>query len=294
VTRSTTVRKAAAQNARERAAVARLEARRRAQRRRLMTLAGSVAAVVAVVVGLVTAALVSGSGGSASPTGTAASADRAAKAVAAVPAVVLDSIGRGQGVTPPAGVNDPPLTSGGRPEVLYVGAEFCPYCAAERWALVQALSRFGTFHGLKASHSSPTDQFPNTATFSFSGSAYTSDLVSFTGRELQTLTGAPLDTATARETELWRKYTGSPGTYPFVDIAGRYVSTHPSYDPQVLQGLTVQQIADALSDPASPVARSVDGAANALTAAICRVTGQLPIDVCSAAGVRAYAGAVRG
>lgn len=28
-----------------------------------------------------------------------------------------------------------PLTAGGKPEVLYVGTEFCPYCAAENWVL---------------------------------------------------------------------------------------------------------------------------------------------------------------
>ena len=42
-----------------------------------------------------------------------------------------------------------PLSSGGKPEVLYVGTEFCPYCAAESWSLIVALSRFGQFSGLQ-------------------------------------------------------------------------------------------------------------------------------------------------
>src|SRR5215471_17073708 len=37
-----------------------------------------------------------------------------------------------------------PLTSGGKPEMLYIGAEYCPYCAAMRWSMAVALSRFGT------------------------------------------------------------------------------------------------------------------------------------------------------
>ena len=37
----------------------------------------------------------------------------------------------------------PALSIGGRPAVVYVGAEFCPYCAAERWALVAALDASG-------------------------------------------------------------------------------------------------------------------------------------------------------
>jgi hypothetical protein len=32
--------------------------------------------------------------------------------------------------------------------MLYIGAEYCPYCAAERWPLVMALSKFGTFSNL--------------------------------------------------------------------------------------------------------------------------------------------------
>ena len=41
-----------------------------------------------------------------------------------------------------------PLTKNGLPEVLYVGAEYCPFCAAERWALIVALSKFGSFSKL--------------------------------------------------------------------------------------------------------------------------------------------------
>ena len=46
----------------------------------------------------------------------------------------------------------PPLTARTgkkKPELLYIGAEYCPYCAASRWPLIIALSRFGTFKGLR-------------------------------------------------------------------------------------------------------------------------------------------------
>src|SRR6266702_3251914 len=39
--------------------------------------------------------------------------------------------------------------SNGHPELFYVGGEYCPFCAGERWAMIQALSRFGTFSNLK-------------------------------------------------------------------------------------------------------------------------------------------------
>ena len=71
-----------------------------------------------------------------------------------VPASTLDTVGAGSGVTaPPEIKGGTPLTSGGKPEVLYMGAEYCPFCAAERWAMVVALSRFGTFSGLSTVHS---------------------------------------------------------------------------------------------------------------------------------------------
>jgi len=32
--------------------------------------------------------------------------------------------------------------------VVYIGAEYCPYCAVERWPLIVALNRFGTLTNL--------------------------------------------------------------------------------------------------------------------------------------------------
>src|SRR5258708_20962563 len=65
----------------------------------------------------------------------------------------------------------PPLTgSNGHPEFFYVGGEFCPYCGAQRWAIINALGRFGTFSNL-----SQTQAYEyNVPTFSFYGSKYTS------------------------------------------------------------------------------------------------------------------------
>ena len=54
-----------------------------------------------------------------------------------------------------------PTRAAGKPEILYIGAEYCPYCATERWPLAVALSRFGTFTGLRGIHSSATDVYPS-------------------------------------------------------------------------------------------------------------------------------------
>ena len=71
------------------------------------------------------------------------------------------------------------LLVGGKPEVLFIGAEYCPYCAAERWALVMALSKFGTFSNVMGVISSSTDVNANTPTFSLYHSGYTSPYLSF-------------------------------------------------------------------------------------------------------------------
>lgn len=60
-----------------------------------------------------------------------------------VPASTFDAGGKGTGVNPPTVISGAALTANGKPRVLYIGAEFCPYCAAERWAMITALSGSG-------------------------------------------------------------------------------------------------------------------------------------------------------
>jgi hypothetical protein len=64
---------------------------------------------------------------------------------------------------------------------------------------------------------------------------------------------------------------------PFLDIANRSVLAGAQHNPQVLAGLSAVQIADQLGNPASPVARAIDGAASTIIAAIEQVLhGQAP------------------
>jgi hypothetical protein len=53
---------------------------------------------------------------------------------------------------------------------------------------------------------------------------------------------------------------------------------------------TWAQVAAALSDPSSPIARGADGAANMITAAICAVTGNQPSRACMAPAITRLAG----
>ena len=283
-------------SARERAAQLRAEQARRDGRRRLAVLGGSVLGVLALVAVIVIVGVASNKGSS-KKSGTSDRTPAAAALVSqvtGVPAATIDTVGVGTVASAPKAVKDAPVTSAGKPQVFYVGAEFCPYCAASRWALVQALSRFGSFSRLSLTTSSSTDVYPDTPTFSFHGASYTSDTIAFDGRELETRTGAVLDPLPADESAIWHRYTGKQGSFPFLDIAGRYVEAGQTVNPTLLKGLSADEIASRLSNASDPVAQEIIGSANLVTAAICSTVGDQPAAVCSAAGVVAAKKALGG
>ena len=192
-----------------------------------------------------------------------------------------------------------PLTDPGMPEMLYIGAEYCPFCAAERWSMVMALSKFGTFSGLKLTNSSVSDFAPDTATFSFYGSSYTSKYLVFKPNEVATNepaasnascnvnTYACLETITQAESTLLQNLGG--GSFPFMDFGNKSMQAGAGFEdqPLALEGLTAAQIAPYLSQPTSAIAKAEDGSANYLTGAICAMTGNQPANVCSAPYVKA-------
>ena len=295
------------------------EAQRRAeQRKRIYLAGGSVLVVAIVVIALVLVKLNSGGGtaGSASngPTGSALTA--VTKQVTGVPVSVTDKVADG-GVSKNLFVSTPnatavsnaasrlgsyfgtvsgsPLTSGGKPEVLYLGAEYCPFCAAQRWAMVNALSRFGTFTGLTTSHSSSTDSDPNTPTWTFYKTTYKSDYITFTPVEETTNerqgnssnTSVPyvtLQTPTAAQQALGQAYDPN-GSIPFIDMGNKYVQVGnlAPLDPAMLAGKTWSQVAAAMNDPSSSLGQALIGNANYMTAAICKLTNNQPAAACTPA-----------
>lgn len=284
----------AAGSTRERARVRREAARRAERRRRLLTVGGAIVGVIAVVVAFVVAKLTTG--GAVGADTTAAAPTAVTAPVAAVPAATLSAIGAGSSNNPLTPVTGSPLTSGGHPQILYVGADYCPFCAAERWPLAVALSRFGTLSGLQTTTSAGNDSYPNTATLSFANATYTSDFLSFAAVEEQDRNGKPLQTPTAAQQALVVQYDNVRGQHPipFIDLGNTFTSSGAQYDPAVLAGLSAAQIADRLADPASKVAKAVDGSANVLTASMCVLTGNKPVGVCDNAGVTAATARLHG
>jgi Domain of unknown function (DUF929) len=181
----------------------------------------------------------------------------------------------------------------GLPRVIYMGAEYCPFCAAQRWPLIVALSRFGRFDGLRYSRSAADDVFPNTPSFTFHGASYESAYVEFTPVELQTNVRAggggyaPLERPDTVEQQVFDRYNVPPyvtpqdsGSIPFIDVANQFAFTGASFSPDLLARRSWTDIAGQLSKPDSDLAPAVIGTANVLTAAICKATSDKPATVC--------------
>jgi hypothetical protein len=269
--------------------VADLHRRNRKRHRRsfLRGAAGALAAGVAAVLGI-TLAIPSSSPPSGS--GLASYLVPATK----VPLTVLRAVGIPSTIRPPQALSgQPQLDTGTKPEIFYAGAAFCPYCAVSRWALVIALSEFGTFSNLGAVVSSASnDIYPGLKSWSFAHSHYSSPYLAFDPVELSFhRTGAPtpgqatgyvpVATLSLADRHLYDAYDAG-GTIPFIDIANAAVVVGSSADPAPLQGLSLGQISSTLSDPSSPVAEALDGAANTLIKSICTLPGTAGAPACAA------------
>lgn len=172
------------------------------------------------------------------------------------------------------------FVSAGKPIILYVGGEFCPLCAFQRWPLVIALMRFGNITGLSYMQSSSTDSDPNTSTFSFvnmTSSSYTSKYIIFEHFEQEDRSGQQLQTVPTNYTGVFNSYGGG---YPFLDFANKYVVEGSFFEPTALANMNWTQIVQQIQNPSSQIYTQVMSSANAITALICSVTAGSPGSVC--------------
>jgi len=242
-------------------------------------------------------------------------------AVTGVTNAQFTAAGLGGGQVTSSGVfaatpGQPLITDSGKPVLVYEGAEYCPYCAAARWPLTIALSRFGTFTGLETVGSSPYDVYASTHTFSYAKAKYTSQYLVFDPVEFesnvcagaisggQCLAGyKPLQSASTRDAHLMSAYdtekyfpqdasaSATAGWIPFMDWGGRFVSSGGAYSPGVINSgnsssgpwhpMTWDQVIATLKLPTTGAGQAILGAANVYTGAICDMTGDQPANVCN-------------
>jgi hypothetical protein len=177
------------------------------------------------------------------------------------------------------------LVSGGKPEVLYIGAEFCPICAAERWPMTMALMKFGTFTNLQQTHSATADG--DVGTWSYYGATYTSPYLVFDAKELYTNQPQanyykPLQKISSAEQTVWSANEGSSLSFPFVDLGGQEVLETSQYNPSLVYYQSFSTVLAAVGNNASTIGSSIDAAAAVFTKYLCGLTDNQPGAVCSA------------
>jgi hypothetical protein len=282
------------------------------RRQRSIYMAGGSALAVVLVVAVIVAVSLTGNGKGKSNVGLKHSTDSFALTSAITNAVTGVPVSRmvaaaeacyrssacidnpTTGVAPPQklAAGSQALTSGGRPEILYIGAEYCPFCAGERWPMTMALSKFGTFDGLRGVTSSATDVNPSTPTFSYYGSSYHSKYLSFVPVEEETNTQGPLQNPTSAQQAIVTKYDAPPyvpasqyspgaGPIPFVYLAGKYIVTGIEYDASALSEMQMDGAATYMTGGGNPTSQHALAAAGFLVGDICALTHGQPAGVCS-------------
>ncbi len=259
-------------------------AQQRHRRRQQTWIAGVATAVVVVVVVVLVAVGLSSGGAKAAP--RTAVPPATSHALQSVPvADLVAASAKVSDLSPATILNAKALTSANKPQFLFIGAEFCPICATERWPMVVALSQFGTFTNLQQTRSAVRDG--NIATLSFYGSTYSSPYLTFT--PVETTTNVPkgnyyqtLQTPTAQEQALWSSTLGGNLSFPFIDIGGKYMLNTSQFPDTTLEGHSFNDIANSVGDNTNTIGADIDSSAASLVKYICGITGDKPAAACSA------------
>ncbi|MBO1765280.1 DUF929 family protein [Allobranchiibius sp. GilTou73] len=277
-------------NAREtgKAKLARLQAEQKRERQRKIMAAITAAVVVVVLVVVAGFYLVSRQQQKDNDAKAKANARDSAfiSKVENVPAATFDTVGAGTASQAPKATNGSADTVDGKPRILYIGAEYCPYCGMERWALTSALSRFGTFKGVASAVSSPTDTVANIPTMTYLNASYTSQYIAFKSYETETRDEQPLQKVSAADAALQNKYD-SQGSIPFLLYGGLYTSSGATYDGTALQNMSSAAVTQQMLSPTTAISKGILGASNVISAQICVLTKGAPANVCSSSGVKA-------
>ncbi len=272
--------------------VAKQQAARMARRGRNRKYGIVVICLVVVIVAVLVIVKVAGGGGSGStvdvvspPAGTPVPTATLAK-LASVPISTLNAAPTSGLLNTPQAISGTSLTANGKAELLFIGAEFCPHCAAERWAAYVALSKFGSFNPSPGRiHSATLDG--NVPTLTFYGTTYSSPYLTFTPVEVYTNKPSAngyttLQVPTRAQLDLWQNVGG--GTFPFLDFGGKRALVGAQYSFAPLQNLPFSAVAAQVGNNSTAIGADIDASASALIKTICgSLSHNRPADVCSGA-----------
>lgn len=187
-------------------------------------------------------------------------------------------------------VSSDPLLERGRPLLFFMGAQFCPFCAAERWALVKATARFGTWRNLKELKTKRgIDGFGKLPSYDLIGATFTSTHLAIRHKEVADFDGNRLEPLEGVEQDLVNAYNPN-GSFPFIAAGGPsgQFTVGLAYSPALIDGQSFDELRKAVeSDANTPTVRAISGEADAITAALCELTAGKPAQACSLPGIKA-------
>jgi thiol-disulfide isomerase/thioredoxin len=176
--------------------------------------------------------------------------------------------------------NEPLKRSNGKSLVFFMGAGFCPFCAAERWAIFNALSNFGKWEGVIESTSAGHDEkYLNIPTLNFARAKYTSDYVEFIGRETADRNFEPLQELDEKDYDILDTFNPDQ-IIPFLVIDGQFMQVGSGYSPTILEGMDHEKVQTELKNPVSVVGKAIRMEIDNITALVCKSIG-CKADACS-------------
>lgn len=182
--------------------------------------------------------------------------------------------------------NEPLKRASGKSLVFFMGAGFCPFCAAERWAIVEALGKFGRWEGLVETTSAGHDEkYLNIPTMSFARAKYESDYIEFIGRETADRNFEPLQELEEKDYEILDTFNPDQ-IIPFLLIDGQFMQVGAGYSPHILEGMDHAKVRAELGNPASQVGKAMKAEIDNIAALICKSIGAKSAAVCNSENIK--------
>lgn len=171
-------------------------------------------------------------------------------------------------------ISDRPLQrASGKALVFFMGAGFCPFCAAERWAIVHALSHFGTWEGLAEDRSAGHDEkYLNVPTYNFARAKYASQYVEFVGRETADRNFEPLQELDEKDYEILDTFNPDQ-IIPFLLIDGQFMQVGAGHSPQLIEGLEHSKVRSELDNAGSGIGKAINAEIDNIEALVCKSIG---------------------
>jgi hypothetical protein len=171
---------------------------------------------------------------------------------------------------------------GNKVRVFFLGAQYWPFCAAERWALVSALERFGTLTGYTPeTHAPGLAGFRLVPTYDLRTAVYTSAYLAYSDKEIFDKDNTPLDTFDNDEQSIVDQFNPQ-ATFPFLIINGQYAQFDSGYSPGLIDGMDFATLRSQLdAGEQNDATNAINAEADLITKYLCHSTGGEPATTCN-------------